>query len=161
MKPLVISFLVCLFICSCNQVELNKIDVDKAIEKEFEQFSIHQIDIFPSFKSCQTNEEKEATKACFTKTMHLHLANFFEEKTIPDDSLNVYMFINSKGMMQVKHIDSKQNTKTSHLKTELNTYLKENLPTIYPAQKQGIPVNCKLMLPVVFKTDTLNLNENL
>lgn len=144
---------------SCNQVHLEKIDINKAMENELEQFSTNEVDHFPSFKSCQVYEESEATKQCFVETIHLHTTNFFTKNTISEDSLGIYLYISNKGRLNVQHIESKSQ-KLDSLREPLNKYFKQNLPELYPAQKQGIPVNCKLLLPILVKSQISVPTEN-
>lgn len=147
---------------SCNQVNLKKINVNEAIENELKQFSTTKVDVYPSFENCNNNEESWETELCFVETIHLHTANYFKKNTIPLDSLGIYLYITSKGKLNIHHIESKNNnSQIDSLKHGLNDYLQQNLPSLYPAQKQGIPVNCKLVLPIVIKNQTLDPNENL
>ena len=148
LKLLTYCFLVLIFF-ACAEEKIKKQDYNSLFNQEMKSISFNEVDIYPSFETCKTSEEALATKNCFVKTIHLHLKPFFENNTSAGDHLNLSLQIDKKGILQVVDIQPK-NEESIQLKENLNLYLQAELPTIYPAQKQGIPVTCTLILPITF-----------
>lgn len=150
MRPQHFLWIGILMLFSCEQMKLKKIDKTEAIENELSQFSFNEVDVFPSFESCQTDEEPQATQACFVETLHQKLNPFFENRFGTEDTLHLSIHISEKGQLAVKKIHSLYKKETQDaLQDSLNLFIHNYLPKVHPAQKQGIPVQCNMVLPVI------------
>lgn len=134
---------------SCENKVVKKMNVDEVVSNELKQISFEEVDIYPSFSTCETNEHAAATKACFVETLHQHLAPFFENHFIEKDSLDLVIQIDKKGKLNIAELKSSKKQNLEGLKLDLNRHIEEANFSIYPAQKQGIPVHCSLVLPVI------------
>ena len=139
---------------SCDKFSFSKSKKQQALDTIVDFSSV---DMFPSFKVCDAIINKDKKADCFRKTIHQKigeelLKHEFTIKDAIDEVVYVDVLINSKGEFRIDAIVSSKNIKNKIPK--LDSLIKatvQNLPTIYPAIKRGIPVTTKHRLPVKIK----------
>ena len=139
---------------SCDKFSFSKSKKQQALDTIVDFSSV---DMFPSFKVCDAIINKDKKADCFRKTIHQKigeelLKHEFTIKDAIDEVVYVDVLINSKGEFRIDAIVSSKNIKNKIPK--LDSLIKatvQNLPTIYPAIKRGIPVTTKYRLPVKIK----------
>lgn len=124
------------------------------MHQEMKSISFTAVDVYPSFKNCDTTENPEKTKQCFAETLHQQVQAFFKNHELPSDSLKILLTVNNQGILTITEISSKKRSNKIQ-KDSLQSFLNRSLPSLYPAQKQGIPVTCSMLLPVVISVDTI------
>jgi len=147
------SFLLLIFLCtSCNKFSLNKSKLHNQSLDTIVNFT--SVDTYPSFKECDSIIDKTSKTDCFRTTIHQKIGaelsqfSFLVKDTI-SETITVNVIINSKGKIILDGIQSSENITTTF--STLDSILKvsiQNLPTIYPAIKRGIPVTTKYSLPI-------------
>lgn len=153
MKSKIKLLLVFFLVISCNSANYEKIEFNQTLKSKLDEVSFNQIDIFPSFETCNVEEDAALTKTCFINTIHKSIQDFLEQHQVEKDSFNVVLEVSKTGSLSVANIKSGTKNSTQELKTKLNLFLKQKLPKLYPAQKQGIPIRCQINLPVVIKDE--------
>ncbi|QOD62510.1 hypothetical protein H9I45_14000 [Polaribacter haliotis] len=146
------SFLILILFCiSCDKFSFKK-NTNNNVLDTLVNFS--SVDTYPSFKVCDSLIEKSQQEDCFRHTIHQKIGEELQkhEFTIKDSIAEVVivnLLINSKGNIELETIESSEIIKQEL--PELDSILKvsiQQIPTIYPAIKRGIPVTTKYRLPI-------------
>ena len=153
----VYSFLVVILFCaSCTYFSSTQNNISTANSLDtIVDFS--SIDVSPSFSVCDSLLEKTKKTNCFRTTIHQLITKNISDNPLTsedfiDEIITVYLFINSKGTIVFKELQSSEKIKNNFPK--LDSLLKisvESLPKIYPATKRGIPVTTQYELPIRIK----------
>ncbi|MDC0178080.1 hypothetical protein OAJ14_08050 [Polaribacter sp.] len=139
------------FITSCDKFSFSKNTINQELDT---LVNFSSVDMYPSFKSCDTLIEKTKKAACFRANIHqriegeLHQHSFIIKEAI-DEIIFVDLIINSRGIIILDSIQSPIMIKTTL--TKLDSLIKssiQKLPKIFPAIKRGIPVTTKYRLPI-------------
>ena len=152
---------VLLLLQSCNYFEAKKISKDAIVKEQLETFNWNDVDTYPSFKACDSLEEKDDKRACFETQITSH---FFEalsnEHFLIDDDINetiyFYLLINKEGVVSLK--SKKVNEKTRQIIPNIDTFITnsiKSLPKIYPAIKRGQQVQTQFVLPILLEVNSL------
>lgn len=115
------------------------------------------VDTFPSFKNCDSIFDTTQKSDCFRKTIHLKIGKELEKYSFTiKDSLSETVFVNlrisSKGNVFLEEVQSSEYCRMQL--PELDSLLLlsfQNLPTMFPAIKRGIPVTTRYQLPIVIQ----------
>ncbi|WP_405606701.1 hypothetical protein [Polaribacter sp. Asnod1-A03] len=146
------SFLVLLiFITSCDKLSFTKKSENNVLDTIVDFSSV---DVFPSFKNCDSIIDKQDKATCFRATIHQKIGEELQQYTFTikdsiDEVVYVDLIINSDGLFILDSTQYSENIKKELPK--LDSLLKvsvQNLPKIYPAIKRGIPVTTKYRLPI-------------
>ncbi|WP_188404949.1 hypothetical protein [Psychroflexus salis] len=143
-----------LIFSACSKEQLKKKDVEQLIEQEMKGISFHEVDIYPNFTTCTTSENKTVTKSCFIETLHEKLVVFWEENEINQHYCELTIEVSNQGNLTVLAVKDANAASVENLKLQLNDFLAKKLPEINPAQKQGVPVHCKFVLPIKITNET-------
>ncbi|MFK8058857.1 MAG: hypothetical protein AB8B78_02095 [Polaribacter sp.] len=141
-------------ITSCDKFSFQKNTQNKIIDTIVDFSSV---DTYPSFKVCDSLIDKQKKAACFRKTIHQKIGVKLQEFSFTiKDSIDKFVYvdvlINDKGVFFLDTILSSEKIRKEI--PELDSLLKvsiQNLPTIFPAHKMGIPVTTKYRLPIKIK----------
>jgi len=156
-QKLVLYSCLLFLVFSCDEEKIKKQDYDSLVTQEINSISFDEVDIYPNFSNCQTNEDAAATKLCFVETLHSHLKPFFEvyqkEHKLRNDSIFLKVRISNKGNLRIVNVQSKKIDSLNSFQENLNSYLQKELPKIHPAQKQGIPIQCSFVLPIIITSE--------
>lgn len=146
-----LAIIMLFFITACDKLPFakkqNRTTLDTIVD-------FTSVDLSPSFTECDSIVSKNKKSDCFRKTIHLKIGEeLLKHKLVSKDSINeiviVDLVINSKGNVVFKKLTSNEIIKQrlpsldSLLEISIN-----NLPTIHPAIKRGIPVTTKYQLPI-------------
>ena len=124
------------------------------VAEEKKSINLDTVDEFPSFESCD-HLEKEAQKNCFFQTLtdqiyeRLSGNDFIVSKTI-HDTIQVSLQIDTLGIIKIDAIQKSELT-VSQL-PKLDSLIRASittLPKASPANKRGIPVATKFVLPII------------
>ncbi|WP_420571891.1 hypothetical protein [Kordia sp.] len=153
------TYCLLLFVCvSCDFINGTVVKEETIVAQEKQSIDLDTVDEFPSFATCD-QLEKEAQKICFFETLtnqiHERLSqnNLVVVKTI-HDTIQVELQIDSLGFIKASEI-KKQEFTTSQLPT-LDSLIRESinsLPKASPANKRGIPVATKFVLPIILNVE--------
>ena len=62
------SYLLLLLLClGCQNFETKKISSDEIIQEELKEFNWQEVEVYPSFKECESFTETQEKKTCFEK----------------------------------------------------------------------------------------------
>ena len=154
----VYSFLILIIFCtSCtyfSSTQNNRNPTENSLDTIVDFSSV---DVSPSFSVCDSLLEKTKKTNCFRTTIHQLITKKLSDNQLTsedfiDEIITVHLFINSKGTIVFKELQSSERIKKKFPK--LDSLLKisvESLPKIYPATKRGIPVTTQYQLPIRIK----------
>ena len=148
-----VSFLFLLLLCgtSCDKFSFAK---SKQIQTLDTVINFSSVDIYPSFKVCDSIIDKEEKSNCFRTTIHKKIGSELQQhQFITKDSISevvyVDLLINTKGEIILEALQSSNYIKQQL--PQLDSVLRlsiSNIPNVYPAIKRGIPVTTKYRLPI-------------
>ncbi len=144
---------------SCEFISKN-LKVDNVSQLMDTVIDLNHVDVFPSFKACDTLIAIALKNQCFTNNLHTHLtssllAHTFTVNESIDDVVRVHLKIDKEGASELIRVVSSQAVK--EILPELDTLIirsVESLPTVFPALKRGIPVTTIYEIPIVVKMNT-------
>ena len=158
MKKLIALFPL-LLICSCQWFGGEVPDKQELVDKRLEEINWQEVTSYPSIAGCETITDKQQRKECFFETM----ARLVQEKLDADtiavlysqiDTINVEVTVFADSHLEFKP-QFEQNS-LSEASMAIDSILKNRLvdfPEIESAQKEGIPVTTKFILPVVINVE--------
>ncbi|WP_046755201.1 hypothetical protein [Kordia jejudonensis] len=148
-----------LLVCtSCEYINSTIVKEETIVAEEKKSINLDTVDEFPSFESCD-HLEKEAQKDCFFQTLtdqiyeRLSVSNLVVSKNI-HDTIQVSLHIDTLGIIQIEKIQ--KSSLTSAQLPALDSILHESinsLPKAYPANKRGIQVATKFILPIILHVE--------
>ncbi|MGB1307457.1 MAG: hypothetical protein ACPG6B_01005 [Oceanihabitans sp.] len=158
MKKVIVLLLFINF-TNCKYFNVEKTTSEAILEEELKTFNWNDVDVYPSFETCSTQESKEAKKKCFVNTLTSNLYNHLTAKEITvsqdiKDTIMVHFVISETGKIAL--INSKINLITKQEIPNIETLLLESLdalPKIYPAIKRGQQVKTQFTLPIEIRVD--------
>lgn len=144
---------------SCHYFDKKKVDAEDILEEELQSFNWNEVDVYPTFKSCDTSATEEARKQCFQKNLTTIITNNLNEALLvvtEDINDTVYMEfqITESGQLSVNRIQNSE--KIKQFMPQIDSLLinsVKDLPQIYPAIKRGQQVTTEFRLPVVIATN--------
>lgn len=152
-----IFFLVLL--TSCTSWETKKVSTQELLHQEWESVSLHEVGEYPSFKACDTTQDRLNHKLCFENTIQQTLVHelSLHELVVTEpinDTVWVDFVINEKGAfcLDSLRISNIIRQEVPMLEAWIQDAVKE-LPDARPATKRDLPVRAKFNLPVVFRVD--------
>jgi len=117
------------------------------------ELDLTTIDNYPAFDSCADEIDK---KSCFYKeltiTVQEQLDTIILDDTLGVDSFFIYVKIDTKGNFTIEKIENKIRL-TKEFILELKEKINE-IPSISPALKQGIPTNSTYKIRINLKNAT-------
>lgn len=155
-------FLLCILLLgstSCEFISKN-LKVDSVSQLMDTVIDLNHVDVFPSFKACDTLIAIALKNQCFTNKLHTHLTSSLLAYTFTvnesiDDVVRVHLKIDKEGASELIRVVSSQAVK--EMLPELDTLISRSvasLPTVFPALKRGIPVTTIYEIPIVVKMNT-------
>jgi len=145
-------FLLICLLFSFTSCEYFSFEKNKNIEKIDVDFT--SVDVSPSFKVCDSLIEKDKKNNCFRTTLRQEISSSLAKQSIQvpqsvDETIEVAITIQSN--KEVKLTSIKSSDSLLVILPSLKAILKksvEELPTVYPAIKRGIPVTTVYKLPI-------------
>ena len=147
-------FLLICLLFSFTSCEYFSFEKNKNIEKIDVDVDFTSVDVSPSFKVCDSLIEKEKKNTCFRTTLRQEISSSLAKQSIQvpqsvDETIEVAITIQSN--KEVKLTSIKSSDSLLVILPSLKAILKksvEELPTVYPAIKRGIPVTTVYKLPI-------------
>ncbi|WP_250433224.1 hypothetical protein [Hanstruepera flava] len=156
---LTVIILLGFFVTSCNYFDVKKTSSEAILEEELKTFNWSDVDVYPSFSSCDHEKSEEAKKLCFQNTLRQAIYKNIKSDTIVvseylKDTILIKLQISERGELSVVEtdIDSLILKEIPNLKMLLHNSL-DSLPEIYPAIKRGQQVKTAFTLPVVIQVN--------
>jgi hypothetical protein len=158
MKHLTILIsILCLY--SCNYLDRKKVNSQDIVKEELQTFNWNEIDVYPSFKTCEILNSKLESKQCFETTLITHITNKLSNEVIVvtenvEDTVKVKFHVSETGNLSVLDIKTKEATKAQM--PNLNSLILQSLdslPKIFPAIKRGQNVKTEFTLPIVIQVN--------
>ncbi|WP_339623172.1 hypothetical protein [uncultured Winogradskyella sp.] len=154
MSRFLLLFLLILF-TSCDYFEKQKVYSEDLLEEELKTFNWNEVDIYPTFKSCDSITLKSDSKRCFQNTLIMHVNQFLEQQNLVvsndiNDTIRLKIVINKQGVLEVASISLKEETRQEI--PELDSLLRQSLkmvPKIFPAIKRRQQVTTAFELPII------------
>ena len=146
-----------LFFFSCDTIVKKKVSTNEILQEELETFNWNDVDVYPSFSSCDDALSKEDKKVCFQNTLSSFIfENISKDVIVVTQSVNDTVLINfevsKEGALSILDISSKAIVKEEIPKLDSLIYKAlDSLPRIFPATKRGQQVNTQFKLPIVVK----------
>lgn len=149
----VFSFLMVLVLCtSCEYRSFFKKQTSEITSSTIVDFS--SVDVSPSFEICDALIEKDKQTNCFRSTMYSEIGHRLTQQKLivtqaVDEVVVVKLQISQQGKITFVSMQASKN-----IVKEIPTFAKmlqqtiEELPTVYPAIKRGIPVTTQYQLPI-------------
>jgi len=142
--------------CSCDYFSFKK---NPNQEKLDTIVDVRSVDVFPSFKICDSIIEKTQKTDCFRNTIHREIAKSLTNQNIKvrrsvNETITVTITIQANSKMVLKSVDASEDLYKEIPK--LKEYLEksiEELPNIFPAIKRSIPVTSEYTLPIRIKLE--------
>lgn len=157
MNSRIFSFLVLLLFCtSCNYFSFRKERIEIPIDSIVDFSSV---DVFPSFKVCDSLMEVTEKESCFRNTIHQKIGEELAKHTIKvknaiDETVMVKLQISEKG--KIHFIKTESTVNIQKALPQLDSILQlsiANFSNIYPAIKRGIPITTEYSLPIRIKLE--------
>lgn len=158
---IILFILVGFAINSCQNFTPEKVSSQEFLEQELKTFNWNEVDICPTFESCESQTTKLAQQNCFNAQLLTYFKediaqnniNAFEEIK---DTLKFNLQVDAAGKISLLKIapDTLPVATLDSIKNRL-IYTIQKLPTISPAYKRGIPVKTTWWLPVVIQTEPI------
>ncbi|MGY5352271.1 hypothetical protein ACXGQW_06880 [Wenyingzhuangia sp. IMCC45533] len=150
---LTLSLFSCEKLCSVTSVLCkNKVEQTPPID-------FTQIDLFPTFNDCKSKLSYEESNACFRTTLHKKLGEQIgtlklTTENYVTDTLLINFSISKNGKFKCERIkiNSELTAALPYLKDDIEDIV-NNLGSISPAQKRGIPVTSMFTIPLVIETE--------
>lgn len=154
MKSYIIFFVLCLVFISCNEVNPKKLDPNILIEEELQSINWNEVDTYPTFKLCDTQEDV-SEEVCFKNTISTHINSYLSQQQLivtedVSDTIILRIQIDKQGNPSLSEMKVKKQTREAL--PEIDSIFNQSiagLPKIFPAIKRGQPVKTEFQLPVV------------
>lgn len=152
-------FLLLLFLLvSCDFFKSTDTQTQQLVNDELLAIDWNDVDQYPLFENCDESISKEVQRVCFQETLMQYFTSAFDDLQLQvtndiNDTLRVDFLIDEHGFMTVQQV-----LKNAVIENEIpnfsNTVTQRlnDLTTVAPALKQGIPVSMKFRLPIVLNT---------
>ncbi len=140
---------------SCTFFETKKVDENLLFEEELKALNLEEVDVYPSFETCSTNETTYENKECLQKVLTTYLVNQLqghpkEISSFYKQELFFHFTVHSNADFVLDSVVSPTNASTDFVSLIAKLNMAQ-LPTLIPAQKRGIPVTISFSVPVVVK----------
>jgi hypothetical protein len=152
-------FLIVVLLTSCNYFDVKKTSSEAILNEELQTFNWNEVDVYPSFALCDSLESILENKACFSKTLTLHILNHLQKDSIVvnhniNDTINLQIQVSESGDLKLLNtkIDSLTITEIPNIKCLISNSL-EDLPKIFPAIKRGQHVKTEFKLPIIIQVN--------
>ena len=150
----ILLVLLFLGLTSCDYFNVKKTSSEAILDEELKTFNWTEVDVYPTFETCNDLIDKESKRQCFqntlTETIYKNLAS---EKIVVtqdiQDTILVQFQISETGELLLidAKIDSITIVEIPNMEALLHQSL-DFLPKIYPAIKRGQQVKTQFTLPI-------------
>lgn len=130
----------------------------KLIEEELLQINWDDVDQYPLFDACREDLPKLEQRTCFEDTMIAQLGKALEDMEFEvendlNDTVLIDFLIDEDGFIFVQNVEEKEAvlSEIENFNSEVTRRLND-LTTVAPAIKRGIPVSVRFRLPIILNT---------
>jgi hypothetical protein len=154
------ALIFCFIICfSCQYFEKKKLNSDVILEQELQMFKWDEVDQYPTFETCDDDNNYEENKACFESIFTTHIFEVLKDSDMvfldsENDTILVNFLVSKIGEITISSLDASQlsEASTQNLNEILSASLLE-LPKLYPAIKRSQHVQTVFQLPIILNTN--------
>ncbi len=152
-------FFLLLSLVSCDFFLSKEEQKDRLVNKELLTIDWNDVDQYPLFEDCDETAAKTVQKECFQQTMGVYFGEAFEglyyevEKEV-NDTIYIDLLIDEHGFITLVNIQGEAVAEQHlpNLRKELEERLND-LTTVAPALKRGVPVSVRVRLPLILNTE--------
>lgn len=152
-------FFLLLSLVSCDFFLSKEERKDRLVNQKLRAIDWNNVDKYPLFENCDEMATKAIQRECFLQTMATYLNQAFEglyyevEQEV-NDTIDVDLSIDEHGFITLVNIQGGDvaEQQLPNLSNELSERLND-LTTVAPALKQGVPVSVRLRLPLILNTE--------
>ena len=145
-----------IFFCSCQFIDKKKLDSESFLENQLTSFKWDELDQYPTFETCDENNNYEQNKICFESILSNHFIEFFKannnislKKTT--DTLIFELKVSKAGQIFISNSKSQFSIyPVGFIDFLQHSFL--DLPVLYPAIKRSQYVDSSFKLPVIINT---------
>ncbi len=149
----------CVLVTSCKYFQSKNTQTENSVSEALMAIDWNDVDTYPLFDVCDENTPKAEQKNCFQENMIGYFSEAFSDAEFEveadlNDTLYVDFLIDEHGFISVLEIA--ENERINQLIPDFNDEVSarlNDLTTVAPALKRGIPVSMKFRLPLVLNTD--------
>jgi len=147
-------------LCSCELFTPAEEQTKNKVNEELLTIDWNDVDSYPLFADrCDENVSKQVQRGCFQTVIldyfskALKNVQFQVDKDL-NDTVYVHFLIDEHGFVSVTEIEENQAVlnEIKDFNTKISNQL-NNLTTVRPALKRGIPVSLHFKLPIVLNTN--------
>lgn len=140
---------------SCTFLTPEKVDEDALFDEEIKTLYTTEVDVYPTFETCTTNETTSENKECLQKVLTTYLANQLqahpkELSSFYQQELFFYFTVHYNADFVLDSVVSSINVSTDQVSLVAKLNMSQ-LPRLIPAQKRGVPVTTSFKVPVYIK----------
>lgn len=154
------ALIFCFIICfSCQYFEKKKLNSDVILEQELQTFKWDEVDQYPTFETCDDDNNYEGNKTCFESIFTTHISEVLKDSDMAfldseNDTILVNFLVSKTGEITISNLYASQLSEVSiqNLNEILSASLLE-LPKLYPAIKRSQHVQTIFQLPIILNTN--------
>ena len=154
------ALIFCFIICfSCQYFEKKKLNSDVILEQELQTFKWDEVDHYPTFETCDDDNNYEGNKICFESIFTTHISEVLKDSDMAfldseNDTILVNFLVSKTGEITISNLYASQLSEVSiqNLNEILSASLLE-LPKLYPAIKRSQHVQTVFQLPIILNTN--------
>lgn len=144
---------------SCQYVQKPIPNEKELLDKELKTINWKEVDEFPTYKHCDSLNEKQLRQNCFFESLALQIKSTLSDEhvqsilsDIKTDTLQVKVNLFKTGKIQFHIEDSVTAHQTELIKLDSILNLKaQEYPMATPATKRGVSVNTVFILPLYLR----------
>ncbi len=144
---------------ACEYFQSKEEKTRQLVNDELLGINWNDVDQYPLFDNCDETSEKPAQLRCFQEEMMRHMVDTlqgleYQVSQDLNDTIKVDLLIDEHGFIRVTNIqDNHRVQETLPNFNEEVTRRLNDLTTVAPALKRGMPVSMKFRLPIVLNTE--------
>jgi len=149
----------CFLLFSCEYFASRETKTQQLVNDELLDIDWNEVDAYPLFENCDETVAKSEQRTCFESTMLQHFSNALADleysvQTDLNQQLYIDFLVDEHGFITISQVEENNAIATAipGFYNEINARL-NNLTTVRPAHKRGIPVSVKFRLPIVLNTN--------
>jgi hypothetical protein len=154
------ALIFCFIICfSCQYFEKKKLNSDVILEQELQTFKWDEVDQYPTFETCDDDNNYDGNKICFESIFTTHISEVLKDSDMAfldseNDTILVNFLVSKTGEITISNLYASQLSEVSiqNLNEILSASLLE-LPKLYPAIKRSQHVQTVFQLPIILNTN--------
>ena len=154
------ALIFCFIICfSCQYFEKKKLNSDVILEQELQTFKWDEVDQYPTFETCDDDNNYDGNKTCFESIFTTHISEVLKDSDMAfldseNETILVNFLVSKTGEITISNLYASQLSEVSiqNLNEILSASLLE-LPKLYPAIKRSQHVQTVFQLPIILNTN--------